>query len=100
MSYVYMMTNKRHTVLYIGSTIDIVERTLAHKKGLFERAFTLKYKCFKLVWYEEQQDQSAALDQEYRMKRWRREWKENLINTSNPEWKDLSVGWYEEQDLQ
>ena len=100
MAYVYIMTNKRRTVLYIGSTPDIAGRTLEHKLGLYEKAFTLKYKCFLLVWYEEHEDLSTARDQEYRMKRWRRAWKEAAINALNPEWKDLSAGWYEAEDLQ
>ncbi len=99
MRYVYIMTNKGNTVLYIGSTVDIVARTLEHKQGAYPDAFTRKYKCFKLVWYVEYQDHTEATDQEYRMKRWRRDWKEALINSVNPEWKDLSEGWHEEADL-
>lgn len=100
MGFVYMMTNQHHSVIYTGSTADIVERTLSHKKGVHPDAFTLKYKCFKLVWYEEEQDMRSALDREYPMKRWRREWKENLISSVNPEWKDLSEGWHDAFDLQ
>ncbi len=99
MRYVYIMTNKVNTVLYIGSTSDIVARTLGHKKEVYPDAFTRRYRCFKLVWYEEYHDHTEAVDQEYRMKRWRRDWKEALINSVNPEWKDLSEGWYTEADM-
>ena len=99
MYYVYFMTNKRDTVIYTGSCDDLVIRTLGHKTGTFPDAFTLKYKCFKLVWYEEHEDLFAARRREYVLKRWRREWKEDLINTMNPEWRDLSDGWYGEEDL-
>ena len=99
MAYVYLMTNKGRTVLYTGATVDVEQRTLEHKKGIYERAFALKYKCFLLVWFEEVDSYSDALEKERQVKRWRRAWKEDLVNSVNPEWKDLSDGWYDASDL-
>ena len=98
--WVYIMTNKRHTARYVGMTTDLDLRSLKHKNGVYENAFTKKYKCSKLVWYEEQSDLETALRQERRLKRWRREWKEQLINAMNPEWKDLSEERHDKRDLE
>ena len=99
MAYVYIMTNKRRTVLYTGATVDIEQRTLEHKTGFYERAFTLKYKCFLLVWFEEVDHYASALEKERQVKRWRKDWKQQLITSVNPEWKDLSAGWYQREEL-
>jgi len=93
MFHVYFMTNAGNTVIYTGSTVDLRERVLGHKAGAYPDAFTLKYRCFKLVWYGEYSTLEEARANEYRIKRWRREWKERLINELNPEWNDLSEGW-------
>ena len=93
MAHVYIMTNAGATVLYTGSTIDLVARVLGHKSGVLSDAFTLKYKCFKLVWHEELASISDARQREYRIKRWRRDWKIRLIEELNPQWLDLSDGW-------
>ena len=86
--YVYMMTNKNNTVLYIGVTNNLVRRVYEHKKNLIE-GFTKKYNCHKLVWFAETESVESAILQEKRMKKWKREYKENVINQLNPEWKDL-----------
>ncbi len=88
MYYVYIMTNKYNTVLYIGVTNDIIRRVYEHKNGMIE-GFTNKYRCHKLVWYQETNDIESAIVQEKRMKKWKREYKENVINEFNPKWKDL-----------
>ena len=89
--YVYIMTNKHNTVLYIGVTNDLIRRVYEHKHNLSE-GFTKKYNCHKLVWYEETSDVYNAILQEKRMKKWKRIYKENVINAFNPEWKDLYGG--------
>ena len=86
--YVYMMTNKHHNVLYIGVTNNLIRRVYEHKEGLIE-GFTKKYNCHELVWYQQTDDVTAAITQEKRMKKWKREYKENVIREMNPEWKDL-----------
>lgn len=82
------MTNINNTVLYIGVTNDIVRRVIEHKTGQNE-GFTRKYHCTKLVWFEKFEDIRLAIEQEKRMKKWKREFKLNIINSLNPEWKDL-----------
>ncbi len=93
MFYVYFMSNSGHGVIYTGSTVNLPDRVFAHKNGAFPDAFTLKYNCFLLVWYEEHISLAEARKREYLIKRWRRDWKERLINEMNPQWKDLSESW-------
>ncbi len=93
------MTNKRHNVLYVGVTSDIERRVLQHKKGEYPEAFTAKYRCHKLVWFEEFGNIEEAIAQEKRIKRWRRAWKEEMISKHDPEWNDLSENWYDPHDL-
>jgi putative endonuclease len=87
--YVYMLTNRHHTTLYIGVTNDLGRRVYEHKQHL-NRGFTYEYNVAKLVWYEEIQDAAGAILREKQLKKWKREWKERLINEMNPEWRDLS----------
>lgn len=82
------MSNKTNKVLYIGVTNDLVRRVYEHKYGLIE-GFTKKYNCKKLVWYRESNDIKSAIQEEKRMKKWRREFKENVIMEMNPNWHDL-----------
>ncbi len=86
--YVYLMANKRNNVLYIGITNDLIRRVYEHKNNLIE-GFTNKYNCHKLVWYQHTNDVESAITQEKKMKKWKREYKENVINGMNPEWRDL-----------
>ncbi len=82
------MTNKRNTVIYIGVTSDLRRRVFEHKESLIE-GFTSKYKCTKLVWYEETGNIISAIEREKQMKGWKREYKVNVINLMNKEWADL-----------
>jgi putative endonuclease len=83
--YVYIMTNKNKTVLYIGVTNDLQRRVYEHSQGLIE-GFTKKYNCHFLLYYEEFNDVDQAIEREKELKKWRREKKEALINQVNPEW--------------
>ncbi|MBI2634067.1 GIY-YIG nuclease family protein [Candidatus Peregrinibacteria bacterium] len=87
--YVYILTNKTNNVLYIGVTNDIQKRVYEHKNKLVQ-SFTAKYRCNKLVFYEETNDINAALQREKQLKNWRRQWKRNLVEQNNPDWVDLS----------
>jgi len=87
--YIYIMTNKYNKVLYTGITNDLNRRVYEHKNNLIE-GFTKRYNCHKLVWFEECNDINGSIAQEKRMKKWKREYKENIINELNPDWKDLS----------
>ncbi|MDB5117990.1 MAG: Excinuclease subunit domain protein [Mucilaginibacter sp.] len=92
--YVYMLTNKNNTVIYIGITNDIQSRTWDHKQGTNE-GFTKKYACNKLVYYEEYQWVQDAIAREKQLKAGSRKKKTDLINLENSEWKDLSEDWYD-----
>jgi len=86
--YVYIMANKSNSTLYIGMSNNLIKRVFEHKEGFVE-GFTKKYNCHKLVWYMETENVDSAILQEKKMKKWKREYKENVIKKMNPEWKDL-----------
>ena len=86
--YVYILSNYTNTTLYIGVTGNINHRMYEHKNGLID-GFTKKYHVHKLVYVEMCNNVNDAIAREKQLKKWRREKKETLINTINPEWKDL-----------
>jgi putative endonuclease len=86
--YVYILASRRNGTLYIGLTSDLLKRVWEHKKKLAE-GFTERYSVDKLVYYEQFQDAESALSREKRMKKYNRKWKIDLIEKSNPDWKDL-----------
>ena len=85
---IYILTNETKTVLYIGMTSDLLGRLYQHKEK-FVKGFTEKYNADKLVYYEIYDDPYQAVTRERQLKEWQREWKENLINKTNPNWDDL-----------
>jgi putative endonuclease len=91
--YVYIMTNNSKT-LYTGVTNDLNRRVYEHKQKLIP-GFTQKYNITKLVYFEETSDVNTAISREKQIKGWLREKKITLIESMNPEWKDLSAGWYD-----
>ncbi len=86
--YIYIMTNKRNTVLYTGVTNDLIKRVYEHKSKLVE-GFTKKYNINKLVYFEMYENPSEAIAREKQIKAGSRQKKINLINSMNLEWKDL-----------
>ena len=86
---VYILTNKYNTVLYIGVTADLFTRIPEHKSKLHKKAFTAKYNCDKLIYYETFGRIEDAIAREKQLKKWNRAWKDELIKKINPEWKDL-----------
>jgi len=96
--YVYILTNV-NTVLYTGITNNLEERVFSHKVKR-NPGFTARYNCCVLVYYEEFHDPTTAIHREKQLKRYHREWKHNLINSMNPEWKDLSEGWYDPREFE
>jgi len=88
--YVYIMTNSSRT-LYTGVTDDLVRRIYEHKEKLI-KGFTQKYNITRLVYYEITSDVRAAIQREKQIKGWLRKKKTALIESVNPEWKDLSDG--------
>ena len=89
--YVYFMTNRLKTVLYIGITNDLKSRVYQHAHpDTTSRAFTTKYRCKFLVYYEQFNSVEVAIAREKQLKGWSRLKKENLIKTQNPQWKFLN----------
>ncbi len=89
--YIYFVTNKSNHVLYTGVTNSLVRRSSEHYEHRGS-AFTEKYKCCKLVYYEVFPDIMQAIEREKQLKHFKREWKNQLINTVNPDWRDLAQG--------
>jgi putative endonuclease len=92
--YVYMLTNKGNTVIYVGVTNNVQTRVWEHKNGV-HNGFTKKYACNKLVYFEEFQWIQDAIAREKQLKGGSRQAKVDLINLENPLWNDLSEGWYD-----
>ena len=86
--YVYILTNKYNKVLYTGVTDDLSKRIHEHKNRLRD-GFTKKYNVNKLVYFEIIEDATDALAREKEIKGWLRKKKIDLINSKNPEWKEL-----------
>ncbi|MEK7083175.1 MAG: GIY-YIG nuclease family protein [Patescibacteria group bacterium] len=89
--YIYILASKRNGTIYIGVTNDLRRRVYEHKNNLIE-GFTKKYNVHDLVYFEQTIDIQSALQREKQIKIWKRKWKIDLIESSNPEWKDLHDG--------
>jgi len=88
--YIYILTNWDNTVMYIGVTSDLMRRLYEHKNKIYD-GFTEKYNLNKLVYLELFFEVEAAIRREKEIKKWRREKKNNLVESKNPDWKDLSL---------
>lgn len=84
----YMLASGKHGTLYLGSALDLIQRIYEHKSGAGSN-FVAKYGVTRLVWFQPFMLVAEARDREYAMKKWRREWKVNLIERENPDWDDL-----------
>ena len=91
--FVYLLTNWNNKVMYVGVTNNLERRIYEHKNKMVQ-GFTEKYNVSKLVYFEETNDVASAISREKEIKKWRREKKDALAITVNPEWKDLSDGWF------
>ncbi len=87
------MSNKPNGVIYIGVTNNIEERIKEHKLKVHPKSFTAKYNCFRLVYFEEFKNGEKAVKRENQFKKWKRNWKIELIEEMNPSWFDLSSNW-------
>ena len=85
--YVYIMTNKNKSTLYIGVTNDLCRRIYEHKNHIIKDSFTDKYNLENCIYYEEFPYFDLAIRREKELKKWNRQKKEDLINKKNPEWK-------------
>lgn len=86
--FLYILASRKNGTLYIGVTNNLLKRVHQHKTNLV-KGFTEKYGVHRLVYFEQYGDIRYAINREKRMKRWKRQWKINLIEKDNPEWKDL-----------
>ncbi len=86
--YVYMLASRRYGTLYVGMSSNLMKRIWDHKSGEIS-GFTKKYKVHSLVWYERHETAESAIKRERNLKEWKRQWKVELIEKSNPEWFDL-----------
>jgi putative endonuclease len=87
--YVYFVTNKTKSVLYVGVTNNLKRRIFEHETGR-DFGFTRKYNCTYLIYYEEFRNIDVAIKREKQIKGWRREKKDNLIASKNPQFKFLN----------
>ena len=86
--YVYILTNEKNGTLYIGVTSNLIQRIYQHRNKLV-KGFSSKYGLGKLVYYEIFEDEINAISREKSLKKYNRNWKKDLIEAFNPEWKDL-----------
>ncbi len=86
--YVYILSSKENGTLYIGVTNNLIRRVYEHRNNLIQ-GFTQKYNVHQLVYYEIFYDIYEAITREKRLKKWKRQWKIELIEKFNSEWKDL-----------
>ena len=89
--YVYIMASQRNGTLYVGVTNDLVRRVHEHRNNLVE-GFTEQYSVHTLVWFDSGASIEEAIRREKQIKNWKRQWKIELIEANNPEWKDLYEG--------
>ena len=90
--YVYILTNEKGNVLYTGVTNDLIKRVFEHKHHLDKGSFTARYNVEKLVYFEMTSDVKAAIEREKQIKGWSRKRKNKLVESMNPELKDLYEG--------
>ena len=86
--FVYIMANKHNTTVYVGVTSDLVKRAYEHKSKQV-KGFTQRYNVDKLVYYEPCSDSLSAIAREKQLKAGSRKRKNDLINSMNPEWREL-----------
>ena len=87
--YVYILASQKGGTIYVGVTNSLGRRIPEHREA---GGFTRRYGDWRLVWYEEHHDIRNAIQREKSLKRWRRQWKIDLIEKTNPEWNELFVG--------
>ncbi|MBS1771394.1 MAG: GIY-YIG nuclease family protein [Bacteroidetes bacterium] len=87
---VYIMASVSRRTLYVGVTSDLEGRTWEHKNKIYPNSFTSRYNCILLVYYKHFEGIEEAIEEEKRIKSWKRMDKEDLINSMNPDWDDLS----------
>ncbi|MCS0592505.1 GIY-YIG nuclease family protein [Massilia norwichensis] len=87
-SYVYILASEPYGTLYIGVTSSLIKRAWQHREGAVD-GFSKQYGVKLLVWFEVHSEILEAIKREKQIKKWNRDWKVNLIQESNPDWRDL-----------
>ena len=87
--YIYILTNKNNSTLYIGVTSSLSSRIYEHKNNVYPTSFTARFNLHKLIYFETYEGIEEAIIREKQLKRWHREWKLNLIKSINPTFVDL-----------
>src|ERR1035437_3767424 len=85
---VYILASDRNGTLYVGVTSDLAKRVWEHKNDVVP-GFTQRYKVHWLVWYRSHETMQSAIEEEKNIKEWKRKWKLELIEETNPDWRDL-----------
>jgi len=86
--YVYILASRKDGAIYVGVTNDIVRRIYEHRTKVIQ-GFTSKYNITRLVWFEIYDDPISAISREKELKKWKKAWKVQLIESQNPRWNDL-----------
>lgn len=89
-AFIYILTNKRYGILYVGVTNDLIRRMHEHKQKM-QKSFSSKYETTQLVYFESGESIEGAIMREKQLKNWKRSWKIELIEKTNPNWEDLSL---------
>ena len=85
---VYLLASRKYGALYTGVTGNLGRRVHIHREGLLD-GFSSRYKTYRLVYFEQHGDPRSAITREKQIKTWKREWKIELIERANPDWRDL-----------
>ncbi len=86
--FVYILASRKYGALYIGVTNDLIARTYIHREDILPGQSS-RYHIHNLVYFEQHDDIDAAITREKRLKKWRRQWKIDRIEQTNPDWHDL-----------
>ena len=86
--YVYILASRKDGATYVGITNDLVRRVYQHRQKSVP-TFTSRYNITRLVWFEVYDDPVSAITREKELKKWKRSWKNDLIEAENPQWLDL-----------
>ncbi|MGL5837357.1 MAG: GIY-YIG nuclease family protein [Sphingorhabdus sp.] len=87
---VYIVANRRYGTLYIGVTSNLMQRIQQHREGLIE-GFSKRYGIKRLMYFELHGTMETAIVREKQLKEWKRNWKIELLEKDNPDWKDLAI---------
>ncbi len=98
-AYVYIMSNKNRSTIYIGVTSNLDRRVLKHKAGIGSR-FTSRYYLSDLIYFEPIKGIHHAIKREKQLKNWNKDWKWDLIKQNNPTVEDLAKEWYSSEDIE